>query len=290
MSTLEKLLVLGVLVLVGVILSISLFWNQPGSLDPGKGNSGEITQNNNNAGSQPEITRLPVPPSLDSGSQTPVSNITNPPAGVLVAGNGPASKPAEEKPVLLARTVPSAFVTPGPTPQFYIYRVQKNDTPRSVSVKLTNTDKHAMAIDRAVESSPLVPGRDILIPAEIFANATPATNVKDQTRNHANGEIVDNSPMKTGPNVTKASAPGGELKTGPSDDATNNIKNGVAGAAESSVPGSEPVTYTVKRGDSLRKIARVMLKSEARWKEIKDMNQLKSDVIREGIKIKLPAK
>ena len=44
----------------------------------------------------------------------------------------------------------------------------------------------------------------------------------------------------------------------------------------------------MKRGDSLRKIARTELKSEKRWQEIRDLNNLKSDVVREGQRIKLP--
>ncbi|MBI3820565.1 MAG: LysM peptidoglycan-binding domain-containing protein [Planctomycetes bacterium] len=276
MSTLEKLLVLGVLVLVGVILAISLFWNRPDLNN---------TNRTNNAGLIGSAPQLPVPPALSTNQSTdganPSSNINNGggasrPAesdiraneGTLIAA---ASKPAGDRNVMLSNAVPSAFVTPSASPNFYVYKVQKNDTPRSVSMKLTGTESNAGAIDRAVEGHALVPGKEILVPAEVFNNV----------KNPATGdELAKNSveTLKTGINTKKASTVAHDSKSATAE--TKDSKD--AGAADGT-------TYTVKSGDSLRRIARVMLKDERRWKEIQQLNQMKNDIVREGQKIKLPA-
>lgn len=298
MSTLEKLLVLGVLILVGVILAISLFWNRPDTNNP------SLRQNNNIIASAPGNSpggvgaQPPAPPSLDNvknsnasqpapgqangnvnnGSQVNnPANVNNGPAGptTLLAANGPASKPAGDAPILLSRPVPSAFVTASPSPSYYVYKVQKGDTPRSVSKKLTNTEANALLIDKAVDGQPLVPGKEILIPAEVFNNVK---NPADAVANHTNNET-----LKTGPGTSKASTNAKDPKVANDASAshTSDDTNPVVEAVNAAM-------YTVKRGDSLRKIARVMLKDERRWKEIQQLNQLKSDVVREGQKIKLP--
>jgi LysM repeat protein len=301
MSTLEKLLVLGVLVLVGVILSISLFWNRPDFKDAKNSEgSGLVIQHG-----QADNPNLPAPPTLNpsdananndhkiANNAQPAGGQVNPAVadsgknqnnsnGVLIAGNASTSRPADGKPPILSRAVPSAFVKPGPTPSFFVYKVQKDDTPRSISKKLTGSDKFAVAIDRASEGQPMVPGRDILIPAEIFNNVTPPS--AEPAKNPATGELVDQStPVKTGPNTSKASTPA-DRRAGNGDASRSDA------AAKPDAGAGDAVTYTVKRGDSLRRIARVILKSESRWKEIRDMNQLKGDAIREGQKLNLPAK
>ncbi|MFT4648527.1 MAG: LysM repeat protein [Glaciecola sp.] len=53
----------------------------------------------------------------------------------------------------------------------------------------------------------------------------------------------------------------------------------------------EPVKgplYVVKPGDSLARIARINLGSEGRWREIQELNGLKSDVVIVGKKLRLP--
>lgn len=273
MSTLEKLLVLGVLVLVGVILAISLFWSRPDVNNPGtRSHMSSVTLNPTNQTGDNAPPAL-NPPRLDGNNNNAnPANVNNNGAVVNNAAmpeSAPASKPAE-RPLLLSRPVPSAFVTASPNPSFYVYKVQKGDTPRSVSFKLTGTDANARSIDKAVEGQPLVPGKEILVPADIFNNMkTPA------------GEVANNNvePIKTGPNTSKASVNAHESKG--ASDATNPKSDAGSDVASS--------MYTVKRGDSLRKIARVTLKDERRWKEIQQLNQMKSDVVREGQKIKLPS-
>lgn len=69
--------------------------------------------------------------------------------------------------------------------------------------------------------------------------------------------------------------------------------NGFTAGAAISKPIQKPVekperTYTVKKGDSLWQIAQTMLGNGARYKEIKTLNGLKSDVIHAGQVLKLP--
>lgn len=303
MSTLEKLLVLGVLILVGVILSISLFWNRPdpGSngrqtahLQNGTGNPTIVVDGNrpNPGGPENSSSKLPTAPSLDAAKPGPLGEVeqqkpveaasaANP--GSLIGNSGGAaeSRPADmEKPVLLSRTVPSSFVSASPNPEFYVYRVQAGDTPRTVSQKLRGDVTAALAIDRASEGRPMVPGREILIPADVFQNMKAESVV-------ANSEKP--APVKTGPGATPARE--GAKGTIGAEKANKDV---VSSPDQPVTPGSVApaakfTMYTVKTGDNLRTIARVQLKDERRWKEIKTLNQMKSDVIRDGQKIKLPA-
>jgi nucleoid-associated protein YgaU len=86
-------------------------------------------------------------------------------------------------------------------------------------------------------------------------------------------------------NVVEAAAPKAAPKAKPA-----------AEPAKKSTPGSAPVsaaghTHTVKKGDSLWKIAKAELGDSARWNEIYELNKdkLKSpEALRDGMQLKLP--
>ena len=62
----------------------------------------------------------------------------------------------------------------------------------------------------------------------------------------------------------------------------------IPGSSEGSQPGDYYVNYTVKRGDSLWKIARAQLGSGSRYPEIMELNGLTSATIYPGQILKLP--
>ena len=69
----------------------------------------------------------------------------------------------------------------------------------------------------------------------------------------------------------------------------NGFKAGSSNVAPS-VPTPSPTnkTYTVVKGDSLWAIAQKLMGSGAKWKQIYDLNGLKSDVIYPGQVLKIP--
>lgn len=279
MSTLEKLLVLGVLILVGVILAISLFWSRPDA-----GAEGDLGM-----GLNKPVFDLPSRSGLEvnAGGGAP----QGPASGNLVGG-GQLAAGADTRPagsVLLnvpVRTSPSPFVRATARPDTWIYSVKPGDTPTAVAKKLTGDTKAAIAISKANEDKAFVPGRDILIPDEIFRNAkNPA----------ASASGIDARPTPAGFNEESSGDAAGTIATGPKGgEPAPRLESGKpspspkpAVAPEGESPSADRV-YVVKRGENLRKIARTQLKSEKRWKEIQSLNGLKDDVIREGQKLRLP--
>jgi len=246
-STLEKLLVLGVLVLVGVILAISLFWTREdaglaGLSDPLSATA--LTPTNPPPTSNAAAPGLPnAQPGIDG---TPLTTVAPPP--LVVAA------PA-------AVVTPSPHVRPTLSSDFWQYDVQPNDTPVTVSKRLTGTPDAAGMIDRANESKALVPGRSILIPAAVFAKGTSASPI-----------AADFPRLERDVPAAPTAAPAAETSRKP--------------APAPKLVGS---TYVVKRGDNLRRIARMQLKDERRWKEIRDLNKLAGESIREGQTLELPA-
>lgn len=67
----------------------------------------------------------------------------------------------------------------------------------------------------------------------------------------------------------------------------NQVTAKLSGSAE---PKTEQTTYTVKTGDSLWKIAARLLGNGSRYTEIKTLNGLKTNTIRVGQVLKIPAK
>jgi LysM repeat protein len=323
MSTLEKLLVLGVLILVGVILAISLFWSRT---DPGIGS--ELSSLNHESTLDPGNPVMPSRSNPENGSSTAAKpnnlagspNPNNPnnagaPGPVILGANPNASPDAGSVMLSTARRIaPSPLVIPTVNPELWNYRVRQGDTPSVVSKKLTGEAKYAMLISKTNEDRPLVPGRDILIPNEVFQNGAarpaavdfgadapvrdvPVRSVFDVVGTNETGSI------KTGPRSTASGSSASERAAteksaaGSSPTGSNVAPNGkeststkTAAPAAGAAGGDESLygLYLVKRGDSLRKIARTELKSEKRWQEIRDLNNLKSDVVREGQRIKLP--
>ena len=179
MSTLEKLLVLGVLILVGVILAISLFWSRT---DPGIGS--ELSSLNHESTLDPGNPVMPSRSNPENGSSTAAKpnnlagspNPNNPnnagaPGPVILGANPNASPDAGSVMLSTARRIaPSPLVIPTVNPELWNYRVRQGDTPSVVSKKLTGEAKYAMLISKTNEDRPLVPGRDILIPNEVFQN------------------------------------------------------------------------------------------------------------------------
>src|SRR5215467_2044613 len=80
MSTLEKLLVLGVLVLVGVILAISLFWSRQDPMKGGTGGDSMVAHRESALPSSPQLGDDKAPASLDGGaaSSSPAAKTADP--------------------------------------------------------------------------------------------------------------------------------------------------------------------------------------------------------------------
>jgi nucleoid-associated protein YgaU len=273
MSTLEKLLVLGVLILVGVILAISLFWNRP---DAGGGALDNETSLVVNSGQQPDGARRG---DVDNTGGLPNQSSLTPAGGVQLDGElAPALSVVQ--PADAANLAPYPFLQPSLNPEYWSYRVRQGDTPMIVSERVSGTRDFARVISRSNEDRPLVPGTSILVPREIV-----------KAPSSVETGIAAGGPAESGATEPKGV---GNLVTGPppavkpTSGEVNDTK--AAGAANPAASPAAAATnlYIVKRGDSLRKIAREQLKSEKRWKDIKTVNNLKSDSIREGQKLILP--
>jgi len=324
MSTLEKLLVLGVLILVGVILAISLFWNRPEIQGAGGGalatNSAGVHNLTSGGNGAPGAGVLPNPPSMESpkpnggGSQVPGSIVSGaagpasqpaaPPPTVVLGGNpqgggsnGSAVNPAGAQPQAAPRTVSSwlnvtvpasvlSKIRPSGSAEFSLYVVQPNDNPEVISRKLTGSPNYARMIDRANEGKKLVSRSEILIPNVIFEDAT------------SKGTIASLEPKSEASPAPNAPVDAGGITVGPGSSSSKKSEpqpsKTAPGVAKTPEKGDAPKSatesvYVVKRGDSLRLIAKRVLKDERRWQEIQQLNRLSSEVIREGQKLKLPA-
>ena len=73
-----------------------------------------------------------------------------------------------------------------------------------------------------------------------------------------------------------------------SDDITPGMRLKIPDAESTSKPEMSFVEYTVKRGDSLWKIAKSKLGSGSRYPEIMELNNLENEVIYPGQILKLP--
>lgn len=270
MSTLEKLLVLGVLVLVGVILAISLFWTRDAGIGGDMKGETSIVRNDG-------ATGLPEPPKLlGTGAGAPGGS---PGQGALAAG---AASP--DQPILLSTrapiaATPSALVRSSGHPDLWLYTVRAGDTPQAVSTKLTGSAAFAREIWVANESRPLVPGKDILIPNEVFTAPRPAPDAPIAPAE----KIAMGGPAPTGDRATVPTGLGdAPVPAAAPAPAPKKAATGETGDASSR-------TYKVKSSDTLRSIARSQLKDERRWKEIVELNHLGGDLIRAGQTLKLPA-
>ncbi len=287
MSTLEKLLVLGVLVLVGVILAISLFWTRddaPNGLPDGARNG--APEHGLAAGPRTGTPPLLVHPTMpvgpgqpgpgQPGSGQPASGLSGTADGQVPGGpslGGPLNLSSTVAVPNLApparRPAPSPDLVPSANPEFWIYRVKSGDTPQSVSKSLTGSMSYARVIDRANEGKPLGPGSEILIPDSIFLSSSAV-----------DGDGRDAMTLE-GSGLEPQVPPAHGIGTSPGP-----VRAGTAPAP----PEVASVLYTVKSGDSLRKIARTQLKDERRWKEIQALNGLSGDMIRLNQRLKLPPK
>ncbi|MBL8692903.1 MAG: LysM peptidoglycan-binding domain-containing protein [Planctomycetes bacterium] len=319
MSTLEKLLVLGVLILVGVILAISLFWNRPeiqgaggGGLAVNPAGVHNLTPGGNGA---PGAGVLPSPPSMEApkpngggsplpgslGSGTPgTANqpATTPPTVVLGgnpqggAMNGAGANPSAVQPQAAPRSsaswlsvvVPATVLSkirPSGSAEFSLYVVQPNDNPEVISRKLTGSPNYARMIDRANEGKKLISRSEILIPNVIFEDAnSKGTLATLEAKPEASP--ASNAPIDANSVIVGPSTPDPK-KTNPQP------SKGTSGAVKAPEKSSAETVYVVKRGENLRLIAKRLLKDERRWQEIQQLNRLPSDVIREGQRLKLPA-
>jgi LysM repeat protein len=273
MSTLEKLLVLGVLILVGVILAISLFWNRPdtgGVLDNSSASVVNDTRSLDSGaqGGDGASNGLPNQSSLTAGLQTPRGGELSTPLSVV--------QPADA-----ANLAPYPFLQPSLSPEYWAYRVRQGDTPMIVSERVSGSRDYARVISRSNEDRPMVPGTTVLIPREIVkapSSIETGLTADALTAGGSQDPKAPVGPIATGPPAAPKSATG-EL---------SEPKAAGTGTTPAAPPAAGTKEYVVKRGDSLRKIAREQLKSEKRWKEIKATNNLKSDAIREGQKLLLP--
>lgn len=273
MSTLEKLLVLGVLVLVGVILAISLFWTRDvGGMTGGTDVSAAAKEKP--AGSLPDSPVLPgnkvdtaapamTVDALARGAESRPAN-----SGINSADGGIGLRTAAIAP-------PSPLVRPTSNPDFWVYTARTGDTPQSVSAKLTGSQSSASKIWIANDRASFVPGRDVLIPGEVFLNAK--------------------APAPEAPKpIAETTPPAKPLSTGlasPTPPAATPTATGAPKkhAASETDAGTADRTYKVKQGDTLRSIARAQLKDERRWKDIVELNHISGEIIRAGQTIKLPA-
>jgi LysM repeat protein len=277
MSTLEKLLVLGVLILVGVILAISLFWNRPdagGGLDgrPDSASASVVNETRNldggAQGGDAASNGLPNQSSLTAGAPTP-------------RGGDLGTSLSIVQPADAANLAPYPFLQPSLSPEYWAYRVRQGDTPMIVSERVSGSRDFARAISRSNEDRPMVPGTTVLIPREIVkapSSIETGLTADALTAGGSQDPKAPVGPIATGPPAAPKSATG-EL---------SEPKAAGTGTTPAAPPAAGTKEYVVKRGDSLRKIAREQLKSEKRWKEIKATNNLKSDAIREGQKLLLP--
>jgi LysM repeat protein len=285
MSTLEKLLVLGVLILVGVILAISLFWNRADNLN----NNGDLahreSQTNPQFPNRSELGNGNNPASFTVGGenqQNAESRAANPSLSI-VNGAAPANP---------ANVAPYPFLYPSLNPDLWKYRVRQGDTPMAVSERVSGSRKYAAIISRANEDTPFVPGNEINIPREVVK--APGEIALENVNNTGTAE---DALLVTGPKANEKPAPGnvaGNNSGGASNAGNTNNPSTVTPAGSNikksaeSAPDAKASMYLVKRGDSLRKIAREQLKSEKRWQELRDYNNLKGDAIREGTYLKIP--
>lgn len=260
MSIFEKLLVLGVLILVGVILAISLFWSRP-DFNEGLPSSsfGQLPDRSAN--------ELPNQSTLTSDRPALAAN----------AGGGlDLSGPRVAEPV---NTAPYPFLQPSLSPLFWSYRVRQGDTPATVSERVTGTRNYARIIWKSNDERAFVPGVEILIPREIVkAPNEIQTGVADRAEP---GPVSLSGDVATGPPAVAAAGPA--ATAAPESAAPSGAKP----AASTAKPAGAKV-YVVKPGENLRQIAREQLKSEKRWIEIKSVNHLKNDTIRAGQKLILP--
>jgi nucleoid-associated protein YgaU len=251
MGKVEKIAVLTVLFLIALILVVSMTTDNPLN----KGKAALLGEQTSVSGLSPAGSSAPAAP--EPGNKLLSATITPEPAAATAP---PAAPPALVLPPnSLLKTTDG--LSEGYDGQRLLYSWQSGDSYVGLAKKLYGEPTKFTLIQNANEGrEDIQPGEKILVPIFDVENVV---------------EADAHAAPKTAPKSKSAAEP---------------VKK--SAAFSPSGPGSGAGrTHTVKKGDSLWKIAKAELGDSARWNEIYELNKdkLKSpEALRDGMLLKLP--
>ena len=168
------------------------------------------------------------------------------------------------------------------------YAIQKGDTIGALAKKNHTSTKAILAANPGVNPNRLKIGQKIKIPEASSSTGSSSSNSLGGTSLTGTGSSSFDTTFGTGTATTKPATKGhkGTGTTGASTRAA--AKSGKASGSQSSLAGG---TYTIKKGDTLRKIAKSVYGNEQLWHRIFRANRgdLSSpNALKVGETIRLP--
>lgn len=264
MGNLEKLLVVGVLVIVIAILAVSFFWTNDVATLP------EVSTDSIGLSTlqqtPPEDNRLPgealsaVGANPNSPSLMPNSPALN---TELPANGNPTDAQFGDTPLLMSananETAQAKPLLPGEE-NYKSYTIKKGDTLEVIAKRELGSKSKVSEILKANEGlnpRKLVPGKTILIPRDSAGTASPMGG-STETEKHSEAKPLSSTFEPT---------PSSGSQSGASD------------------------SYVVVKGDTLWKVAKKTYGDGNKWKKIFDANRNQlpnADALRPGMKLKIP--
>lgn len=203
-------------------------------------------------------------------------------AGTMIASAEVADQPAEDFSVALpaSTTTVSHKVAAGETLTSIAakYGVQAADI-RSAN----NLRRNAVRVGQVLTINGVAPDKAATAREEATANMIAASKAKEQAQEHPD----QSSLQQTQPQQKKEIAASAAKKSKKNETANASAKNANKSAKNSTSKKAKATTHTIKSGENLGRIAR---KYGVTVDEIKKANGMKSDAIRAGAELKIPAK
>lgn len=256
MGNLEKLLVVGVLVVVIAILGISLFWTNDVATLPEApaGTTSEMAAGTPvgdlGIGAQPlsVVSPNPASPATATGA-TPLDSTAAPGVGVT--------------PNLMANQPVSTPMTAGEE-NYASYTIKSGDTLDKIAKAHKVSVAEIMKLNEGLDPKRLRIGKTLLLPKD------------------AGGAVLSGStPADTkSPSASK-----------PAESTAKELNKEPAKKSEELVPTGRVTNYTVEKGDTFWKIAKKVYGDGAQWKKILNANKEKcptENSLKPGMKLSIP--
>lgn len=225
----------------------------------------------------PGAASLTQPPIVRTESGAPGSTVTTPPGGA-------PSTSIERPPTPISRTSPPA---PTPRPVARNYAIVGGDTLSLIAEREYGEKKYWPKIKAAnpnIDANRLLVGTQISLPPKEEVTGSGAAD-----RDASSAKPAPGAPAGA---ATETEEPP-HVRIAREREAAARAKTGTASATSKPAPAAvgTSASYVVVRGDTLSRIARVLLKDERRWRELYDLNRDRikdPNNLLEGATLRLP--